>query len=279
VVEQVNEAGSAIGFYFLNPAIGWVAIDSVISKTTDGGASGNTFDDSRFRFTSLLFGRPYRLGSGRTQPAPLHDGGARWQSIPYDSGGSFVFLRELQKIVFANDTAGWLIGYGVGPNYLAGQLFATTDGGNHWRKQLEVGGSFGPYLTFSDIEFKDGLLGWAIFPRGTFRTTNGGANWNSAGGAIYIRVASVLNDSTLIGAGILGVLYSSTDSASSWQKRFVGFVDDLDDLMILDSNTVLAGGGKTTYARLTAVRPGRKLMLQIFRTGTSQSTHLYSLTL
>jgi photosystem II stability/assembly factor-like uncharacterized protein len=37
-------------------------------------------------------------------------------------------------------------------------------------------------------------------------------------------------------------LYASTDSGASWQKLYGGFVNDLDDLMILDSNKIYAAG-------------------------------------
>jgi len=107
------------------------------------------------------------------------NGGRTWDKQP--SGVSC----RLESVSFIDERHGWAVGGLVRPITLrsAGVVIRTNDGGQTWNR-IET-----PMLpALCRVKFLDTLHGWAVgepsalYPRGVFRSTDGGRSWNPVGG-------------------------------------------------------------------------------------------------
>ena len=190
-------------FVFVDRKTGYAAGDSVILKTTDGGATWKRLTAPRSTVRALAFRSPadgWAIGDTLLHTS---DGGASWQpaaSLPGASGigpvavvGAAVVVlhapgafrsddggrtwktlgntpaNDYSAIFFLNDRQGWLAGD-------HGRIASTTDGGRTWKAEELPGGA-----RFTKVQFLSPQIGW-LLPRnghGPVATTDGGKSWKS----------------------------------------------------------------------------------------------------
>lgn len=241
--EQIQAQGKRISAFFLNENDGWVAVDSSLYQTRNGGSTWE------FKSSLGLISQIYFLGAatgwavGGSNVYRTTDGGNSWQSTKVE----VLWRIFLYKVKFVNSNVGWLLGSVTGPNHLSGHLLKTTDGGLTWEQQLQVGGGF-DYRTFTDIEFQNEMLGWAVATRSVFRTLDGGDNWEEITNTNYpanLTQITTVDDLTLWGGGYYGALFNSSDGGANWTERSSGTIENLEDMRFLDENVGFVSGAKT----------------------------------
>jgi len=182
------------------------------------------------------------------------DGGLTWipQSVPPDT-----ISRRLFDVTCHDASRAWITGK---HNYLAGEILATTDGGDHWYRQI-VG--FGKYGT--RIEFIDQDHGWALSGDGALAmTTDGGdslweqifTEWGEAEyyGVSFINptvgwICAGWPDSVITGQGYI---VPSTDGGLTWDTlsgyHAEGY-EDFFDIHFFDAhNGIVVGGDESDYS-------------------------------
>ncbi len=105
-------------------------------------------------------------------------------------------------------------------SYVYGTIFATTDGGSTWVRQLDY-----PLSTINSISCFDVNTCIAVGQNRTIlKTTNGGNNWNSqtlVGGGSLTRV-SCASPGTCVAVGQTntgGIIAASTDGGNNWNTQ------------------------------------------------------------
>lgn len=161
-----------------------------------------------------------------------YDGGAIWQekNISGISGNAGEFIR----LFFINHDVGWAISYGY--------VIKTTDAGENWLSQLNVGG-------LSGIHFSDSLNGWITRVGGgltrPFKTTDGGENWVEQTNSTYDTKDVFFIDSLNGFISRTGQLYRTTNGGLNWS-----LVPEVTNFTYgrfsnLSNNLFLAGGPRT----------------------------------
>ncbi|HLF15371.1 MAG TPA: T9SS type A sorting domain-containing protein [Bacteroidota bacterium] len=236
-------SGTSTHLYFINLNDGWLAVDGSLYQTNNGGQVWS--HKGSFTEISDIFFLTQSLGwiLSDIEIYKTTNGGAGWTITSIDSL-LWESWRSLEEIKFVNPDVGWIRATLMGPNLLSGLVVKTTDGGETWVEQLNVGNSFGPYLTFTDIEPHDSLLCWAITSGSrVFRTTDGGNNWDNVSYVPWLRKINSVNGSLLYGAGNNGVLYRSGDGGLNWTSLSRGSTIELSDLSIVNDSVLVASGG------------------------------------
>lgn len=216
--------------YFTSSTIGYLGgNDSLLMKTTDGGATWSQLNFSGVNFLTggehilnlqfltdnigFMTVGPYSGSYGTT------DGGLTWSLI--DLPGNHCYN---QGLFFFDENNGFIGGSGC----FQGELISAVSNANWqtgpWTASLVNSPSFNPSNIITDIDFYNSSFGLAVSKSGyVFRTTDGGLNWDSiATPAPLIELTSVLivND-TLAYAGYNASntgfgLYISTDAGLTW---------------------------------------------------------------
>jgi photosystem II stability/assembly factor-like uncharacterized protein len=101
-----------------------------------------------------------RAQSAGSQPAGVTCAGGA------SAAGSQARVPALDAVQFVSARQGWVAG--------AGQVLATTDGGQTWTRQYS-----GP-AQLDQVDFVDTRNGWAVGLTSLLRTTDGGATWTAA---------------------------------------------------------------------------------------------------
>jgi photosystem II stability/assembly factor-like uncharacterized protein len=136
-----------------------------------------------------MFDENHGWGITETQIARTLNGGVSWFDVtpPDMKGDLFGVSSEFTDAMHA-----WIL-ITEPPDYQAGTLFRTSDGGQHWSSSTTPFGA-------GDLEFVDANTGWMMSDLGVgagsmavsvFQTTDGGATWTR----------TYTNDSSLEGAG------------------------------------------------------------------------------
>jgi len=149
-----------------------------IIRTSDGGASWNTVDNTKkdvvsFDFLDSELGfASGGIGDTMTVYKTI-DGGKTWNRIT----NGFIVKNgwDFEKADFIDSLQGWAATYG-------GEIYHTTDGGLNW--SLQDNTSQANQIPLRDIQFTTADSGWAVGGiSGTsilLRTTNGGTTWESS---------------------------------------------------------------------------------------------------
>jgi photosystem II stability/assembly factor-like uncharacterized protein len=170
---SVHFAGTRYGWIACTPAR-WRKPVSTIYRTTNGGNSWKLADTTRrgitlhsITFVGDMHGWAVGQNSGSTGGACVvlatRNGGRTWSMqklrAPYYYAG--------QQVDFTDGSHGWIA---CGP-----VVYATTDGGRHWRAQRP--GSIVNALAFTDAEH-----GWAAAQTGDWMISGGGILTTTTGG-------------------------------------------------------------------------------------------------
>ena len=215
---------------FLNSQTGLTLTKDAIYKTTNGGLNWslkmqNTYDQlSSFSFINGLTGW---VSSDSGKIYKTTNGGNNW--FKQASG----INTTLNKVKFVDS----LNGYACGQN---STLLRSTNGGNNW--QISTVGAFNNLL---DCEFYNENTGWVTYSKtwetgGIFKTTNGGAHWDTTSTINALYKITMLDSANLFASGF-GI--AKTTNGESWNSVSFGRTNWLYASSFINENTGWAAGG------------------------------------
>ena len=224
--QQVSGTGYNFNSVFFTDAnTGYVVGDTTISslhfhvilKTTNGGLywinQTPPFPNNQNALKSVFFidaFAGYACGGGNSSNVAFvvktTNGGANWGSV-YNQSGS-----NMQSLFFLNALTGVCVGGNGSPSF-----FRTTDGGTTWIATNLSQNNGG----LKSVYFPDQLTGYAAGPdTNTYKTTNGGANWNQMPYiGPYINSIYFINTTSgwMAGQTFSGYsVYKTTNGGSNW---------------------------------------------------------------
>jgi len=182
--QQVSGTGYNLNsVFFVDASTGYIVGDTTISslnfqiilKTTNGGLNWVNqtppFPNNQNALKSVYFidaNTGFACGGGYLSNLAFviktTNGGFNWTNVYNQSG------YNMQSIFFINALTGTGVGGNSHPNF-----FRTTDGGTTWSATSLPQNNGG----LMAIYFPDQLTGYTAGPdTNTYKTTNGGANWN-----------------------------------------------------------------------------------------------------
>lgn len=161
-------------------------------------------------------------------------------------------------LFFLDEQHGWAGGQ---TDNGGGVIVATTTGGQTWTTQL-----MNEFGDFSAITFLNTNEGWAGGQGSLFRTTNGGATWDSlpipTGGTA---IRSLSFTSSFNGWAAAERLLHTIDGGLTWQRdstflfgRDVHFVDSLRGWLCTDNSVARTANGGASWQLVTPVPAGWK---------------------
>ena len=188
----------------------WVAGDSVIIKSIDGGNSWSPstlvlnsafYYDITFKTNLLGWATGFDKTNSQTFIAKTTDGGNSW-TIQYQT------VENIFSIHFVDTSLGFACGN-------SGLLLRTTDGGQTWNVLNSTTSS-----TISDVYFIDSLKGFFTSNTALYSTTDGGITWILS----LIKSFSVFNRISFADSqnGVINGIYNiyrTYDGGKSWHAQ------------------------------------------------------------
>lgn len=113
--------------------------------------------------------------------------------------------RPAGPLWFVDEDRGWAV--------VAGDVFATDDGGSSW--SLQYGGP----AQVSALQFVDATHGWAVSSEGLLRTQDGGATWEALAGTGEVRAVQFASADLgwAVLSGGAGALARTEDGGLTWE--------------------------------------------------------------
>tara|TARA_B110000238_G_scaffold200591_1_gene251313 strand:- start:419 stop:1606 length:1188 start_codon:yes stop_codon:yes gene_type:complete len=230
--------GNLFDTYFSSDSLGYVvggdATQSIIFKTTDGGASWNSYTNSN---TSWLYGvnfvddsTGYVCGNSGVVYKTI-DGGQNWSQLITGT------TEWIMSIHFVNEN----VGYCVGNN---GLIMKTTNGGTTWVQQTSNTNTWLLSTFFTGVN-----EGYAVGVNGTaLKTVDGGSTWSSFSPNTSNTLSDVffLDDSTGFCTGFNGTLIKTIDYGNTWQILNTNTVEHLQSVNFFNANYGYAVGNGST---------------------------------
>jgi photosystem II stability/assembly factor-like uncharacterized protein len=244
---------------FISPQVGFAdgrQADKVIWKTTDGGNSWqshpkNSITSGIFAFADQDTG----IMLGVDEMVRTTDAGYTWKPFPS--------LNDIDKAdgSFANSKVGYAIGGSTGiaahPTWPeAAYCQKTTDGGASWKQIYTGGGLIGKDL------YCCAVLDTAIVIAGSSgrigHTRDGAQTWETDTVPGYFEKISFANKSHGMvvggdgpGSNPFGIIYSTEDSGTTWQKQYFPNGPELAGVQMLNDNIAVVCGGGRIYRTTT----------------------------
>lgn len=180
-ISQVSLDKYCYKLFFIDESNGWIAGESAVWRTIDGGTSWTTQSSGLpdIFYTSVYFINPnmgWAIGTSYTEADAYRsfDGGLSWEEMILPEDG------YKESVFFLDENTGWITcnklfttPYGI--------IMKTTDGGNTWDITFEELGYW-----FKEIFFTTENTGWVVgaFSEGmaVCRTDDSGYSW---GGSSY----------------------------------------------------------------------------------------------
>ena len=256
--------GRANDLFFLTKEKGWIAFQTTLLATEDGGATWFSTDYRR-EIGEIFFvddNRGWSVDRGFNHLYRTTDGGTTW-TITDTLNSSivrFTFVRDslffysTLSSTFRSSDAGatWT---GVNSSALnalhfidqqvgwAGRdddsLVMTQDGGRTWRARKEVG----RLRNVETIDFTDHMRGTVVTPERLATTTDGGSTWSIRelvamdGGSVF-----AVNNGHLFEAGTRGRMRRSPVDTLDWQMLLSASLVDLTDAHFFTSSEGIVAG-------------------------------------
>lgn len=231
--------------YFVNQNIGFATRDrNDLYKTTDAGENWVEISETNqaiYDFHFLDENNGFATGEyGATYKTT--DGGTTWNQIFFQNG--FVAVTSMYGIYFQNKN----IGYATGDR---GRIIKTTDGGNTWTPHSIT------YNDFSQIDFINKDLGYALQGNNFYKTIDSGSTWNNLGPPLKNEKTSrfdFINENlgyALVGgtigtSGTTGSVYKTINGGISWTKLNNGneiINEDLSSINFINDDIGYVSGG------------------------------------
>jgi len=262
-------SGSYRSICFVGNRLGWMAGNSGISATTDGGATWNAQGSGISMLRSICFvdaNVGWAAGSNGVI-LKTTNGGLQW--FAQTSG----VTNEIRGVSMSDANNGWAVAentilrttnggdswtsqiapklqyiYGVkalssskGIVYGGSLLLRTTDGGAVWTSE-----QLPDYGFLQGCWFIDANTGWVVGADGVmFKTTNGGAEWVRvhSGTDRWITSIHFVDAQQGWAAGWNGLVLRTTDGGASWGRQISGATSSLYGLYFIDAlNGWVVGG-------------------------------------
>ncbi|WP_321278822.1 YCF48-related protein [Marinifilum fragile] len=202
---------------FVNEDIGYASQEhNDILKTTDGGETWNKISSPSDAAYSLHFLNE-NIGFMACDHGAMHktlDGGKTWEWM---GPNGRKYANDLYGIFFINEK----IGYATG---LKGRILKTIDGGVNWEDYSDF------YNRVDDLQMVSNELGFIEVGSDTYKTTDGGNNWEWIGSPSHYEWANGLcfineNIGYSIGGGSYspsGSVFKTIDGGKKWVKMNKG---------------------------------------------------------
>ncbi|MES2559124.1 MAG: YCF48-related protein [Bacteroidota bacterium] len=197
--------------FFLSPTTGFIVGDhGCIFKTVNGG---NTWDSIPSGTRSILMSVSFTdslhglaVGGTFTNSIILKtaNGGSSWTTVPIQDTTGF-----LQSIHFPSPLIGYIVGW-------KGEIFKTTDGGDHWNKQQAVSNDGN-----LDVFFVDDTTGYVVGGNSAFsgiqKTIDGGLTWVAQSSGVNMPFTAVcfINRETGFIVGDHGTIIKTINGGST----------------------------------------------------------------
>jgi photosystem II stability/assembly factor-like uncharacterized protein len=208
--------------FFASPDTGWIAADTGILRTFNGGASWTlmptTEDMSAVHFLDSNEG--WTCGNNGFIMHTINSGLNWTRQVT-------TFADKLRDIRMADGLNGWAAGRD-------GTILHTSDGGSQWNFQTN------PAVDdLRGIEVMSNSEAWVCGSDGVIlHTTDAGQNWAlvTSGTSEELEAIFFLDQSNAWACGGTGVLLKSTDNGNTWLPRITNTGQDLNDVFFVDAD-------------------------------------------
>jgi photosystem II stability/assembly factor-like uncharacterized protein len=171
-----------------------------------------------------------------------NDGGAQWTTRFDGNKANALMLADAKAAVEKARAAGASAGN------------TALDDAENALGDIEAAAKFGPSRPLLGVWFRDAKTGYAVGAYGqAFRTTDGGANWNSMGAGLpnpeglhYNAIAGGPGNMLAI-AGEGGYIYRSLDGGDKWQRIETGYSGQLYGVMFTGRGMLAYGFGGRVF--------------------------------
>ena len=229
--------------HFIDISTGWaIGSNGTIFKTTNGGINWSE-QTSGFRrnIKDIFFSDSLNGWLTTVQNSQIYrttNGGESWVLSFY--GG--YFIENLHKIMFVNNSKGWVVGYRrtqPPPSEGGGVVMMTTNGGQNW---ISLG--YPSWYDLYSVFFVDDFVGFASGGFGTLlKTNNGGISWsNISPTSEAIDEVFFIDSHTGWIACQNGDIFKTTNGGNSWSLSRAGQNSPLYALHFINSEVGWAGG-------------------------------------
>jgi len=239
----VYESAEAVyDIYWLDYSEGWVATEQGLRFTNNGGLTWDLIL-SAVPVQSVFFLNSSEGWCGSNSFVyRTSDGGQTWDSV--------AVLGKIVKIQFQTAQDGWLIEWEErGFNYEAGRVFASHDSGASWTEQLFIGGDFGPYDHFVDMEMLDTQTGFVCSEYGYLsQTSDAGTTWTEIDSLYGAQALEFVDQTTGWSVGWYGRIGHTEDGGLNWSGQLDGHPirsSEWSDVQFLDTQIGFASGDKS----------------------------------
>src|SRR5205085_7674041 len=222
--ESILSAPVLNAVFFTDDSNGWVVGDGgILVHTSNGGQTWTAkVIDLPANLHSVFFNNAHAgwvVGDYKRTGVILRtrDGGTNWYKQYQLEGFE---LSALNDIWFADEQHGWAVGEAQQNGTSQGIVFATQDGGAHWRLQyLSRGSSSG----LRSVKFADAYHGWVVGDSLILHTENGGQQWSEqlAEPDKYFFGIDFINSFEGWVVGSRGLLLHTTNRGKKWERRLL----------------------------------------------------------
>lgn len=185
--------------------------NGIILRSADQGTTWNLLSNSFDQgiYDVYFLNNEFGFASGaRANVFKTTDGGNTWEKIiisyPNYPVGK---VAPLRKIIFVNDSTGFLCG---GGRFEAGLIYKTSDRGNTWSILFYENELRGIHFFNSESGV---VCGYGI----VLETTDGGNNWNPVASHNEYYTGFTFSSGKLWACGYNGGIYKTTDEGNNWQ--------------------------------------------------------------
>ena len=155
------------------------------------------------------------------------DGGYNWIDSDFSN------INNFGQLSFANQNKGWICAT-ISPSTWGTYILKTTNGGVNWFTSFEDTYNSHPNVT----QFINENTGWVIGSHRSYRTIDGGQNWNIlyTNGISQFQSAYFLNENSGY-ASDLGKIFKTTDSGFNWSISHDFFGGSMPNIYFHNDNT------------------------------------------